>query len=273
MKTLILHCFVTDQPNSGNPAAIVSDSRGTKAEKQALATELDLPVTVFINNSNPKLSLLEFFYPHSEMPMCLHGTLGAAQILFAQTKANELECITASGQQLTLLRSGDQLFQIKVSRQPAPIISLDDATIMKMLNLEDITCIDQALPTALASVGSPKLLVPIKSLPALLSLKPNFEYIREWSIENKVNGLYVYTPETYRTLPDQKIDTRYFHARAFNPKGGHNEDAATGVAAGALAAYLKANLLIEQGYVMNRPSELIVFYKDDHEIWIGGRTG
>lgn len=99
----------------------------------------------------------------------------------------------------------------------------------------------------------------------LLELKPNYELIKKWSIENKVNGLYVYTPETH-------LNSSNFHARGFNPKTGHNEDAATGVAATALSLALKRNITVEQGYSINRPCCIVVTYIDANNILVGGQV-
>ncbi len=271
MNVQILNCFATSQANSGNPAAIVTDCTWSKAEKQAYATQSRLPATVFITQAKDKIPVLEYFYLSCEMPMCLHGTLGAAKVLFSDTGAKQLECATASGLTLTLLNTGKTL-QVKVSQQPVPDVIVSDDIIFHLLNLNDSSQIDRSLPLIIASVGSAKLFIPLNSLSALMALKPNTEAIREWSIANKVQGLYVYTREVYRDAKLQGNNIAYFHARAFNPQGGHPEDAATGVAASALAACLKSSLIIEQGYIMQRPSEITVTYKSANEIWVGGKV-
>ena len=82
MEIQIINCFSTNETNSGNPAAVVSHFLGDKYAKQKLAKELGLPVTVFLSKVSSENCNLEFFYPDTEMPLCLHGTLGAAYILF-----------------------------------------------------------------------------------------------------------------------------------------------------------------------------------------------
>lgn len=82
-----------------------------------------------------------------------------------------------------------------------------------------------------------KLSVPLKSFELLDVLKPNFDWIAEWSKKNTVNGLYVYTK-------DVSNNDFNFCARGFNPKAGHQEDAATGVAAAALSLALKHNIVV-----------------------------
>jgi PhzF family phenazine biosynthesis protein len=114
-----------------------------------------------------------------------------------------------------------------------------------------------------ASVGSPKLFVPLRSVEALATLHPNFDLIKQWSLDNGINGLYVYALES--------TDPLLLQARAFNPKTGQNEDAATGVAAAALALVFKENLIIKQGYFIGKPSQLMITYHHPEEIYVGGK--
>ncbi len=125
--------------------------------------------------------------------------------------------------------------------------------------------IDNSLPFKITSVGSPKLLIPIKSLETLTQIIPDTETIKTWSIANQVNGFYVYSAKTINS-------TANFHARGFNPKGGHVEDAATGVAAATLALAVQKDIIIEQGYTLHKPSELVAHYHNDSRILVGGRV-
>jgi len=108
-------------------------------------------------------------------------------------------------------------------------------------------------------------LVPIHSLEQLSNLKPNFDKIKKWSITNQVNGLYVYTKETYNSGLD-------FHARGFNPMTGLNEDAATGVAAAALSIVMRKSLTIEQGYFIGAPCVIDVLYVSNCRALVGGKA-
>lgn len=261
MKTSIINCFCTNASNdSGNPAAVVVGFCGDKAEKQKYAAELGMPVTVFISDENSSIPVLEYYYPKSEMPLCLHGTLAAAYVLFENHTGNKIKCLTASGNPLTIERS-ETLIQVEVCEKPVSKITVNIDDIQKMLNLADINLIDRNLPLGVYSVGSPKLLIPIISSDAVSQLKPSFSQILSWSFASQVNGLYVYTKKT----------SEKFFARGFNPKTGYNEDAATGVAAAALALCLKQNILIEQGHSLNRESEIIITYHNEKSIFVGGK--
>lgn len=107
------------------------------------------------------------------------------------------------------VRSEEDVIQALVSTQQVPSISIDKLKIIKMLNLKNDDDIDPNLPLLVSSAGSPKLLVLLKSFESLSSLNPNFNLIAEWSIENTINGLYVYTN-------DVRGNNLNFYARGFN---------------------------------------------------------
>jgi trans-2,3-dihydro-3-hydroxyanthranilate isomerase len=263
MEINIINCFCTKEEGTGNPAAIVSHFTENRQEKQILAKKLGMPVTVFISETKKNYHL-EFFYPNAEMPLCLHGTLGAGHILLNDTKLTNLFCTTKSGSKLHI-RKNEDIIQVLVSAHRIPEININKPEISKMLNLKNINEISSEFPLTISSVGSPKLLIPLSTFESLAALAPNFDLINKWSIANEINGVYVYTK-------DSRSGAFNFYARGFNPKTGHNEDAATGVAAAALALSLKQNLIVGQGAFIQRPSEINVVYEDAENIWVGGRT-
>lgn len=261
MKITLLNCFCTAQPESGNPAAVVENFSGNSTDKQNLAKELNFPVTVFIeikmaaNEKNKFRPQLEFFYPHTSMPLCVHGTLAAAKILCAQQHTNNLVATTTAGAELHITRKGndDDLLQLETIEQTIDMPPhFTHTEIANMLNLPHLEP-HPSLPLTVASVGSPKLLVPLNSLQLLYNLQPNYTAIKAWSVRHKINGIYVYAPETYTQQAN-------FHARGFNPQTGHNEDAATGVAAAALAIALQSSIIVEQGYCIDQPCIIYATY-------------
>ncbi len=259
----ILYCFCTDLPNSGNPAGVIFDFPGDKTEKQKLAQQLQLPVIVFVNKADSPIPVLQFFYPNIEMSLCLHGALAAVFLLMNQRQTNRITVSNTIGTLFEAIKLDNQIAQIKVSAEPAAAYTPKLKILKQLLNLSDLGEISVDLPMAVASVGSPKLFVPLKSPEALANMHPNFDLIKQWSLDNQINGLYVYALESVIPL--------LLQARAFNPKTGQNEDADTGVAAAALASVFKKNLIIKQGHFINKPSLLIITYHHPEEIYIGGK--
>ncbi|MDF2940669.1 MAG: phenazine biosynthesis protein PhzF family [Gammaproteobacteria bacterium] len=258
MKITYLSCFANERPGSGNKAAVVQDFAENDEAKQKLAKELALPVIVFIEQNR-----LLFFYPETEMSMCNHGALAAAAVLLRHSNANEVQVFNREGKRLYIKKQGEQ-FTLECGKAEILPVKVSHNEIVAMLNLSNPNVVNQDLPCVVASVGSPKLLVPLISLHELKALSPNFALIKSWSLSNQVNGLYVYT---------QDVSEYDFYTRAFNPKTGNNEDAATGVAAGALLGALGMNgaITIGQGEGLGHPS-LIVARSHNANIAVGGRV-
>jgi PhzF family phenazine biosynthesis protein len=111
-------------------------------------------------------------------------------------------------------------------------------------------------------------LIPVKDRHILMSLNPNYKKIKAWSNNVNVNGFYVYTDDVIES-------SSTFHARSFNPRTGSNEDAATGVAAAALASHyarkskFNGDVMIEQGDCMHQASRLMITIAED-KLKIGG---
>lgn len=261
---IIVKCFCGEDEKSGNPAGVYIDSTLDDKTKQQVANKLNLPVTVFVSNSKSSIPSIEYFYPNKKMPLCLHGTLAAAYVLFGDLDQKSMKFTLPSGKILTLNGDKNQIIEIEVLPEEVvqqPSLSLDLSSVL--LNIDEVD-ISNNLPFMVASVGSPKLLMPIASVEILAKLTPNYSEIGKWSIRNKVNGIYAYSCDEHE--PDS------FQARGFNPLTGHNEDAATGVAAAALAFQLKKSITVKQGAALGVPCEISVRYTSSGSLWVGGKV-
>jgi PhzF family phenazine biosynthesis protein len=148
----------------------------------------------------------------------------------------------------------------------------------EILSVLGITAAELApLPIQNAATSRVKTLVPLASVDVLDALSPDFARMEQVNDRIGSTGLYPYSPSD-RT--DQVFD-----ARQFPRASGYPEDAATGIAAAALAFGLLANglvdptdrpLRIRQGRAMGRPSAISVrFALADGEVtgcWLGGRA-
>lgn len=213
MNVFLINCFATNQKGSGNPATVVTNFSGTDFDRLSFAKKSGSPVTVFISNVDANEPVLNFFYPEAKMPLCLHGALAAASILLEQRNSEHLIFLTEAGKKLHIKKSGERRLQVHVSLQSIEEHKINESAVLKMLNLNNTDHINSHFPFCVASIGSPKLLVPLNSLKCISELNPNYKLIKNWSVENNINGLYVYTTET-------TIDSADFHARGFNPKTG-----------------------------------------------------
>ncbi len=265
VKPMIVTCFCGEDEKSGNPAGVYIDSIFDDEAKQQIACQLNLPVTVFVSNSKSSIPSIEYFYPNKKMPLCLHGTLAAAYALFGGLEQKSIQFTLASGKILTLNIDKNQMIQVEVIAEAVvqqPLLSSSLISLLLNVNKVDIA---NNLPFMVASVGSPKLLIPIASAEMLEKLSPNYSEIEKWSIKNKVNGIYAYSRDVNAL--------NSFQARGFNPITGHNEDAATGVAAAALAYALKKSITVKQGSALGIPCCIDVRYENQVSLWVGGKVG
>ena len=92
----------TNQYYKGNPAAIcILDSEIDDNGMKLIAAEMNLSETAFVIpiESDSKLYSLRWFTPEVEVPLCGHGTIGTAKVLFDEIgiKTDEIIFQTKSG--------------------------------------------------------------------------------------------------------------------------------------------------------------------------------
>lgn len=274
MRIFQVNCFCITIKDSGNPAAVVIDCDSlTQREKLSIAKKINFPVSVFVSNVTDTLPVIEYFYPEAQMPLCLHGTIAAAHLLFnmKETSGNELIFKRTYNESILGLlkvnQSSDGNILVEVQDNKIHELNLNYlelATNFLKLPQDYWSMSDNELLFNVASVGSPKLFIPVKSKEHLDNILPDYNAIATWCIDQNINGLYVYTRDS--------LEKNTFYARGFNPRTGHLEDAATGVAVGALACSLKQNLTVFQGANLNRPSKIHASYMGDGICMVGGLT-
>ncbi|KAG8876407.1 hypothetical protein FRB97_004181 [Tulasnella sp. 331] len=110
LKYTIVDAFASS-PFSGNPAAVIILEPSTVLSDslaQKIAAELNLPATAFLRpkslegTQNSRTYRLQWFTPQTEIPLCGHGTLASARVLFANAtitpmNVNTLKFETLSG--------------------------------------------------------------------------------------------------------------------------------------------------------------------------------
>ncbi|GIP57062.1 PhzF family phenazine biosynthesis protein [Paenibacillus woosongensis] len=232
----------TDDASQGNAAAVIEYGGWSDAELLELARRSGAPVTVFVQfgSAQERDAVLRYFSTEKEMTFCGHGTLAAGAYMIQQCQLDRLQVITGSGTPIVITKSPQGHYYFKTERARRLDMIPDLIEIAHMLGVEPGDISEQA-PFGAASIGSPKLLVPLCHLTHLDAMAPKFEEIEEWSRRHRVNGVYAYAIQ--QTKEEAKdAGALYVHARGFNPLFGILEDAATGVAAGALG-----DLLFQEG--------------------------
>jgi PhzF family phenazine biosynthesis protein len=245
-------------PGAGNLALVVENGPATQAERQAFATEHQRAACVFLTPGEPGDAVeADFYYPHARSPLCLHATLAAAHVLCARGAGTALLRTAMRGQLLPVSRTPDGTFA-SVQRQAVAPIGIEAGLPGQLLGQRALPL---ASPPLLSSVGSAKLLVEVNDLATLRALDPPLERIVAWSKETGVNGCYVYC----------RVGDRVYEGRNFNHPDPANEDSATGVAAGALAAWLRHDLVMLQGAALGNPCRILARV-EGNTIHVGGVT-
>ncbi|OGF28543.1 phenazine biosynthesis protein PhzF [Candidatus Falkowbacteria bacterium RIFOXYC2_FULL_47_12] len=257
IKVFTLNAFAKTE-KGGNPAGVVLNADGLSAEQMLLlAKKIGFSETAFVQKSAKADFKVKFFTPSAEVDICGHATVATFYLLAAKH-------IVQSGKYTQETKAGVLAIEIlrdqtvfMDQKTPRFFENIDKTLIAPSLNISSSSVRDD-LPIQIVSTGLKDIFVPIKSLNELTHIKPNFEKIKKISKKFDVIGYHVFSLET-------KFKSTA-HCRNFAPLYDIREEAATGTSAGALSCYLFQygriskgqvnNLIFEQGYSMNRPSEI-----------------
>lgn len=243
-------------PGSGNAALVVQHDRSSTGQRQQFAAERNQPACVFIDQTDGGL-VLDYFYPHTRSPLCLHATLAAAHVLLSSAQPRLTVRTALRGQKLTLLWQDGEVF-IELSPQAVPQVAIAPELPGQLLAVPGIAL---RSPPMIASVGSPKLLLEVADSATLHALTPDLPRVAAWGKAHQVSGCYVWCRR-----PDGALEGR--NINHLEPAG---EDGATGVAAGALTVHLQTGVTLYQGANLGTPCKLRTEFRNE-TILIGGRT-
>jgi predicted PhzF superfamily epimerase YddE/YHI9 len=242
-------------PGTGNGAWLIEDGPAGRAERQAFATAQNQGACIFITPTEPGMYEADYYYAHARSPLCLHATLAAAHILCARGPATLRTAMR--GQLLPLARNDTGTFAA-VRRQAVAPLGIAPGLPAELLGEPGLVLASAPL---LSSVGSPKLLIEVANAAALHALRPPLARIVDWGKQNGVNGCYAYC----------RVDESTYEGRNFNHLDPALEDSATGVAAGALSAWLGRGLTMLQGHALGNPCRIMTRVDND-TIFVGGAT-
>lgn len=243
-------------PGKGNSALVIEHGPDSQAERQAFAAEQNKGACVFLGpDQGGQARDADFYYGHARSPLCLHATLAAAHILCARGPATLKTAMR--GQLLRLSLAPGGAFAA-MQRQAVAPLGIEPGLAERLLG-------EPGLPLAsaplLSAVGSAKLLIEVPDSATLHALRPPLERIAQWSQETGVSGCYVYC------LTSQHA----YEGRNFNHLDPAMEDSATGVAAGALAAWLQHDLVMLQGAALGNACRIVARVAGA-TILVGGAT-
>ena len=279
--------FVDDRyPFGGNQLATYWDIDLNRTistdDMQGMTLEMNFSESTFIERTELKdcSFKVRIFTPASEIPFAGHPTLGTSFVL-------KYKNLIDQSVEKTILELGvgpiaveyldSKLIQMQ---QPSPKFEMttDELTLITEtigLSPEDV---DQEFPIQPVSTGFPFLIVPLRDLATVKRAVPNPQLILSNLKDLVSQEIVIFATEGVHK-------DSHVHMRMFAPGAGVLEDPATGSAAGPLGAYLEKysvlsnhtigeKIRIEQGYEMNRPSQLIVRVPNEkmEEVLVSGGT-
>ncbi|ENQ3106262.1 PhzF family phenazine biosynthesis protein [Bacillus cereus] len=258
IQTYMLNAFTKDG-KGGNPAGVVLDTKGlTTKAMQAIANKLNFSETAFVLPSVNTDYEIKYFTPNEEVAICGHATIATFSLL-AQIRGvnSKIYTIKTKAGTLSVQMNSNKMISLQ-QNLPEFLQTLPCEGIIKSLNLDKENLIPD-MPIQIVSTGLRDIIIPVRRLSDLLKITPNLKRIAEISKTYNVTGYHVFTLET--------LHNSTAHCRNFAPLFDIPEESATGTSNAALACYLikhnkkfeKYNTFtFEQGYVMDKPSEIAV---------------
>ncbi len=282
-KFYILDVFA-EKRFAGNQLAVLVATEGTPVkEMQSIAREFNFSETTFVLSETPRDGGYDvrIFTPESEIPFAGHPTLGTAFVIQQDIIGEPVEEVVLNlgvGPIPVSFNYADGALDRLVMKQNEPVFgaSFHRGAIAEVLGLS-ISELDARRPVQEVSTGLPFIIVPLKGLEALRSIKVNRNSYFELIEDAEAKAIVVFAPESYTKGNDLSV-------RMFADYYGIPEDPATGSGCGCLAAYLakyryfgkeRVSVRAEQGHEIGRPSLL---YLDAHDrngqidVHVGGRV-
>ena len=261
---LLRYAAFSADPRGGNPAGVVLDARGLDpARMQAIAAALGDSETAFLVHIADDRYRVRYFSPLAEVPFCGHATIASAVALAERDHAGSYRFETPVGEisiDIARINGGTTatLTSVAPALHDAADALVDDAlAALRWLRDE----LDPALPPRIAFAGARHLVLAARTRERLRDLDYDFDALKALMLAHDLT-----TVDLVWREPSLPGSATRFHARNPFPVGGIVEDPATGAAAAAFGAYLRALSLVPtpvdveilQGDDMGRPSRLRV---------------
>jgi PhzF family phenazine biosynthesis protein len=248
----------------GNPTGLVLDAGAMSAEEMRQVAERCGHESGFVLPApGPSADFrFRYFVPRHEMEMCGHATVGALWLLrhAGRIGAGRFRIVTLSGPVEGFVGDTVEITQPLGTAEPVDAAARE--AVMAVLGIDASALAGR--PVENARTSRTKTLVPMKNVALLNGLTPDFGRMEALCDRLNSTGLYPYA------VTDATTGT--VEARQFPRSSGYPEDAATGIAATALASALlhhglvpdpEQGLRIFQGRAMGSLSEICVRFAKD----------
>jgi trans-2,3-dihydro-3-hydroxyanthranilate isomerase len=263
----------TQERFGGNPLAVVRDCEGLDtALMQRIAREFNLSETVFLLEARDPVNTarIRIFTPASELPFAGHPTIGTAvligllqapKLIRAQDVGLVIEEEIGAVACTVRQRGGHTRAEFVLPKLPERAGTAGErSAIARALSLEESDIGFDRHEPSVWSAGFAVSFVPVASRAAIARARADLAHWDTTFTEAGSLAVFLYTN-------DVADDGSHVHARMFAPRLGIVEDPATGAAAAAFAGVCMAYeqpedgehfVVIEQGYEMGRPSQIVL---------------
>jgi PhzF family phenazine biosynthesis protein len=213
----------------GSPTGVVLDAYGFQMRNmQTIANRIGVSHTAFVfeprGENDPVF--IRFFTPGGEILNCGHGTIAAHYCRARKAKYQGDSTIlqqTKDGiQQIQIINSGNE-FEIFLKQNEIRFSSTDESTknnLSAVLNISKAD-LDIRFPLTLASPGSYRFLLAVKSGEIVNAVQPNMDELKSLCVASKSMGCFVYSVM-------EEGENMSATARMFAPTIGVNEDIING---------------------------------------------
>jgi trans-2,3-dihydro-3-hydroxyanthranilate isomerase len=261
-------------PFRGNPLAVFPDPGELDVRQmQAIASEMNLSETTFVQSSDHTGYDVRIFTPHEELPFAGHPTLGTAWVLRALGRVEGDRVVQRSAAGETPVDFESDL--VWLQRTGSSGVDLSNSDIHSNEKIADALGLEPRdiglearemgrsgrLEPAFANSGVEQLFVPLRDIGTLARIRPRADRLSELTDA----GAYCFSAEGAGRL----------RARGFFAPVGIEEDPATGSACAGLGLYLEprvgpVDVEVHQGIEMGRPS-LLFLKASEGVVRVGGR--
>lgn len=263
LTVTVVHACLRDGAG-GSPTAVVADAAWLDDDDRRQVPVLaGTSHAVFITTAAE--SDTRFFTAEGELPACGHGTVAAIAYLAARAGQPQY--------QTTLLAVGGRRIHGRAERQGDFLSAEFEAGTagLREPTAEELALVPPTLgipaqtlsPGAcVATMGRPRMLVPVANRSALDALRPDLSSLREACLRVGLLGCYVYTPGQRAA------------ARMFAPAIGVPEDIANANSTACLAAHLHATagidaITVDMGDSLGSPATIAATVAPGN-VYVGG---
>lgn len=254
----------TKNPVYGNLAGVVIDDKLTHVKRQAVARAVGVSETAFVSRSKRADFFIRWFTPNQEVGFCVHATIAAIAIYRKIYKNNKKNIkVESKNGILTAKINKDEIF---IKLPPYALVKKAFSYILLSrhlgIKLDDIA----GKPKIFKVFKDKEIVIPVKGLDVLARLKPKKSAYAALCRKIRCTGISVFTQETIN--PKSSL-----HTREFASLYGYLEDPLCGLAAGAIAHFLRLGsnkkLIVEQGNFIKCPG-IIKVENVSSQFYLGG---